>query len=594
MSLGAIFGFLIPAEGFQWIFLCLIFGLAASNWHFVRRSANTKTWEDNWKHATSGGFDTEHGSVHDISEAVASRAERLAESMPGILLIVGLLGTFIGLGIALDRAADVVTAQKGIDELVGTMDGLGTKFKTSTWGILSFLIFKAWVAVSDFDGKRMRWCAAKMREQLDQRRAAQSQKEDQFNQRMANAIRDFGNQVALSIVKTGNSDRVILQESRDSLAGIAKDMLGLQTAMTGFLDANTQNLITIQSSAAQMGDAAKQVGGAATGLGDVVAQLKDGLEKSISDMNSAIEKNLDTVSSTMKAATDGVKDSAEKLDDSIRAIKTELSVSIAEMGGQLAGAAGEIKTAVNALPASVDQTMDKIIGAVDSMQANFSKNLETIDQSLTKATTDISSAISSVPQAMNEVREAIAKSVEIQTRANGKFNATSDSLRTTVDVMTAFVKDLGGDIKLGLGAISDTALKIGHLKDNFTAITDSAKTNAETNAASMQALVDTMNEVADGLAPLQKMVQTFKEDSAWMRQTGTHATGNIDNALSRLKTIVDQQEKAVVVAEQNLAALTSLSAAISSGFSPDAHRQANLAAELELPAPAPASLTPGA
>lgn len=72
----------------------------------------------------------------------------MAEIMPGILLILGLLGTFLGLSMALNKASSILidaNSAAGMDSamsnLMGMMEGLGTKFKTST-GNNSILISK--------------------------------------------------------------------------------------------------------------------------------------------------------------------------------------------------------------------------------------------------------------------------------------------------------------------------------------------------------------------------------------------------------------------------------------------------------------------
>ena len=77
--------------------------------------------------------------------------------MPGLLLVIGLLGTFVGLGIALNKASEILQQAQGagmdqaMGNLMGMMEGLGTKFKTSTWGIIGFLLFKAWATKNGFD-----------------------------------------------------------------------------------------------------------------------------------------------------------------------------------------------------------------------------------------------------------------------------------------------------------------------------------------------------------------------------------------------------------------------------------------------------------
>ena len=112
------------------------------------KSAKVTAWEKNWvgENLNQNNLESDNGSIHELSEAIATKAEKTAEMLPGILLVFGLLGTFLGLGLALNNASNVLVNANstGMDgamaELIGMMEGLGAKFKTSTWGLLCFII----------------------------------------------------------------------------------------------------------------------------------------------------------------------------------------------------------------------------------------------------------------------------------------------------------------------------------------------------------------------------------------------------------------------------------------------------------------------
>ena len=139
-------------------------------------------WEKNWRGgARINALDIEHGSIGELSHAVASGWERFASNMPGLLLIIGLLGTFLGLGLALDKASailqghdDSLNAMSGsLTQLTGMMKDLGTKFKTSTWGIIAFIVIKLWEAAPlSAESKRTDWCLGHMKAEIDLSRKA--------------------------------------------------------------------------------------------------------------------------------------------------------------------------------------------------------------------------------------------------------------------------------------------------------------------------------------------------------------------------------------------------------------------------------------
>ncbi|MRF42641.1 hypothetical protein GIJ78_19075 [Escherichia coli] len=193
MSFQEILTFLLPsADPLQLLFAGLIGVLSLLTVVALRRGAREQTWASRWKGGGQDDLDVEHGSLHEISAAVASPGERMAEYMPGILLILGLLGTFLGLGIALNKASTILVdanAGGGMDDamknLMGMMEGLGTKFKTSTWGILAFLLLKLYAARNGYEERRLRWCAKQMKHAFD---SSRQQRQDERQQAQATLL----------------------------------------------------------------------------------------------------------------------------------------------------------------------------------------------------------------------------------------------------------------------------------------------------------------------------------------------------------------------------------------------------------------------
>ena len=150
----------------------------------VSITASARAWEKKWNHASNSKSGVsqgiEQGGVTDLFHIVATRPEKLAEVMPGMLLIVGLLGTFIGLGLALDKASSILGASNamdaagaadGLQNMLGMLKGLGTKFKTSTWGIAGFILMKVWSEVTQFEEKRLAWVIGKVKKESEARNA---------------------------------------------------------------------------------------------------------------------------------------------------------------------------------------------------------------------------------------------------------------------------------------------------------------------------------------------------------------------------------------------------------------------------------------
>ena len=189
MNWREVIDFILPRAGdpLQIGFLAIILTLMCSTMISAHWYARAASWEHKWNRGTpndsSGDLDIEHGSVTDLWYAVATAPEKLAEIMPGLLLVIGLLGTFLGLGIALNHASNILGqpnalsasgATNSMQDLMSMMQGLGTKFKTSTWGITGFVLLKIWSELTRFEEKRLTWVIGKVKAELERRKREKS------------------------------------------------------------------------------------------------------------------------------------------------------------------------------------------------------------------------------------------------------------------------------------------------------------------------------------------------------------------------------------------------------------------------------------
>jgi quinol-cytochrome oxidoreductase complex cytochrome b subunit len=96
MNASEFFEFIFPQyDLLQISFLVLILSMMVLAVVTTHIYANSVHWEKKWNGNTpddhQDDLDIDHGSVTDIWNAVATAPEKLAEIMPGMLLVVGLL-----------------------------------------------------------------------------------------------------------------------------------------------------------------------------------------------------------------------------------------------------------------------------------------------------------------------------------------------------------------------------------------------------------------------------------------------------------------------------------------------------------------------
>ncbi|MEX9757062.1 hypothetical protein AB7W88_16550 [Providencia vermicola] len=244
MTFHEFISFLLPGfDIIQMMFGGMMLFLVLLTIGLLWRQANHKYWEQKWQGSATNNtaqyLDVKHGAVSEISNAVASPAEKIADIMPGILLILGLLGTFLGLGIALNKASDILidANSAGMDSamsnLMGMMEGLGTKFKTSTWGIIAYLILKGWTAFKGYDDQRLRWCAQKMKLVFDQSRQDKLVERERTQQLFLNTLQNINGSI--------KSESYLTRQSLDSFSSGMKPLL--QTLIDQGNSASQQNIV---------------------------------------------------------------------------------------------------------------------------------------------------------------------------------------------------------------------------------------------------------------------------------------------------------------------------------------------------------------
>lgn len=205
------------------IFFVVIWGLFFFTIFRVYKTAKSENWENNWyggnKNNKSKKLDAEHGSVMEISEAVATPAEKLADIMPGMILIIGLLGTFLGLGLALDKASSILTGANALSNMDASManlmqmlEGLGTKFKTSTWGLLAFILLKVILSKNGYEERRLRWSIEKVKSELDIVRDQRLQEERNNNNKLIDCMQSIAMQFEKTVAKNQSTNQEQLKQ----------------------------------------------------------------------------------------------------------------------------------------------------------------------------------------------------------------------------------------------------------------------------------------------------------------------------------------------------------------------------------------------
>lgn len=470
-----------PLEPLQVAFFAIIFGFAAYTCIGLRH-ARPENWERNWHREAGNGaanLDVDHGSVNDLCSAVATRQEKLADIMPGMLLIVGLLGTFIGLGMALDKASMILSDASGggnMDAMMGNlmsmMHGLGSKFKTSTWGIAAFLILKTWSSRVNYDGYRLSWCVAKMKSEVDRRHGEARKLQQEDNARIVDAI----------------------------------GMLGSTMKQIAELQANTIAEQHLEMLKAQKHAHQQQI-----------AKLTDVADES-KKTRDAIESFVDGVSGSTAAVADAAKKMAKAAADTVSSTNDLQSVI------------GELRAGVSDVIGNMKQELGETI---DNMGHSFAEHMNTISERLGGAANDISNSINRLSSNVDETLHGVKKSIEdsqaTQNKAYALFKTTSDTLTIHIDAMTGLIEELRKDITSSLGTVAKTGLQIA---DSSKAIIEASKNTVAAIAQNVEDTKTISSNLCNATEAMQDVASALQKNAG--QDDLVKAVHSIDRQVSDL------------------------------------------------------------
>lgn len=556
-----ILSFLLPQpELLQMSFFAFIWSATILTALMVALQAKPRGWEKKWRggNLESSALQADHGSVHDLSETVSTTAEKIAGIMPGMLLVVGLLGTFLGLGMALDHASTIlqksgnasVGAMGGaMQDLTAMMQGLGTKFKTSTWGIMAFILLKVWDLLLGYESRRLAWCIGKVKAQLEQtqqQREAASKAHDLFLQgcmasaakflsgamgKQADALKVQWQQQLKIQQRTESEKKQLLQAGINSLnthiAGVTQGIAALMQSNTD----NQQAIISEIGSAAERNERAlsefadsnsSNLQTGFQGLNNGIAGVTQGIDALLqgqADSQQAIVGEVSRCAERTEQALSAFADSnSRSLQVGFEGLNTGIDGVTQSIGALLQGQADNQQNIVSELSNSAERT-ERAIGTLGE---NNRRDLQAGFEGL-------NSGIAGVTQGIDELREGQIQSQQIARDGQEITREIASFSKRSEQALTEFT---------------------GSSRDNLQALQVAAQTMGEAgskvskSAVELQAVVDNLNvrmtEVMEGVkadlnGTLTTMNSDFSRNLSTMGEQLEIATGNLGQVMEAVK-----------------------------------------------------------
>lgn len=473
----------------------------------------------------------------------------LAPYLTGLLVLLGMLGTFLGMvvtlqgtGSALQSASDLQAVRSS---LAAPVQGLGLAFGTSLAGIagsamlglLSALCRRERLqAAQQLDariGTSLRvFSLAHQREEsfkllqqqsqlmpllvdrLQAMMATLEQQNQSTNERLVAGQDAFHHKAAAAYgelaASVGQSLNESLRESARAAGAVIEPVV--HSTMAGIASTFEQGSVSlVQTVSTQL----------ASAVGDVSSQLGDTLGR----VNAKLDATLDGVSTQLASTLDGV---GSQLQTTLGAVSTQLASSLGQVNTQLEGTLGSVSATlegtVGRVSTKLDSTLDGVSAKLDSTLDGVSTKLDaTLDGVSAKldATADgISASLAATVDGVSNRLDANAEGVG--TQLAGTLQGVADKLESTLDHVSS---QLHASVEQVNGSWSGALALHRQTHEALSASTQEALHGAAASFESHSAsLLRTMDEA---LVRQQDALASRDEArlSAWNESLQTLATG---------------------------------------------------------------------
>lgn len=604
MSSSEILSFLLPGyDPIQLIFGTSMLLLGSATLIAMFWGARPANWERKWNGSGADDLDVEHGSVNEISAAVASTGEKMADLMPGVLLILGLLGTFLGLGIALNKASSIlIEANSGggmdnaMTSLMGMMEGLGTKFKTSTWGLMAFLIIKALAGLKGYEEKRLRWCIGKMKAAFEHSRQASRKSSEQQQQALLGTLKTLDQTLLeqlqanrevlerqLQLSQHGiQATTVALSTTHQAIDGLQQVLLPqLQTLNTSSLDTsrslskatellqqhgeqNQQQLSDGQAMRASLENELRELLSTLTQIAQANTTAQATTHLAIADMQQALFPQLQTLNASSLNTCRSLGEVTtllqrhgeqnQKLLDDSHATRTSLEGfieanssnlgAISDAAGQMAGAAGgigqsanQLQTAIGEFKSSVSEVLDglkrDLAETIGDMGESFAHNMSNISTTMAQATSGISNAVSDLSVNVGKTMTSVQQSNDASMAIQKNAHVAFIQSSDTLNEKIEIMKGLVEDLRERIVKGLQAVSESNRNMASLTQRNDSVVEHSSRSAEAINQLVEQLKSLQLS-SPLQPAVERM------IKQVDTlgSSLSNIDQHISMLQQAV--------------------------------------------------------
>jgi hypothetical protein len=530
--------YFLPYSSFEWFFFLVISSIAIVTMILIKKSAQDHSWQKKWFGLDKTNLQSQHGSIHDLSQKVATGPENFGDILPSTLLILGLLGTFVGLGLALNKASLIISQGSSSDmegamgDLMLMMQGLGTKFKTSSWGILGYLTFKTWTSINNYHGRRLDFCAKMLSGELNNYRTYRIKLFNihQENLEVQKNLLKYQSSMNETLNKLHEKQTTDLHTQSLRFSKIHDLLKALEASLSGIGSAATK----IENSADSFGHTAEQ-------LGTTVELLSSSVTTTFESLQNNFKILMDDTTTSLVAAvekiTTATNDMKISLDTSLNNVQTGIEGILNQSSQQLLESSTELKTILGEMNVKLSQTMNDMNDSVTNMKDGvgevLSKTSEamqlqigSLDDKMTKTLENLKSNLDQMVEGLFVMTDSFTKEMtqtlqQVEQVLEGSAAAQNESV-LGFQASTNHMKD---DLGSALASLRDTVKKFANTLDQTNGLKAELITLQKESNEKLLKAVKSVQQTAPGPLPQKKALSS---------QTGLNTKAN-QKSISPLK-----------------------------------------------------------
>lgn len=431
----------------------------------------------------------------DFEGELSSASTRFAEALPSIVILVGLIFTFAGLGTAIHEAARQ-GAGGDPNQLLRVLEPLGYKFQTSVWAILGSLVVRAFVS---------RWIIAPRAALASKLYRALVQKErGRQEETVLGAVRSLADAWRELGVQSAERETTRHAEVTRALAPIGQFAV-IANALNDVARAQANTATELKTSASGLGRA----------VNDLARDQSDGHKKltgAIDTMKTEVSKILSNVGNDFNAIVGHTKKAVGDLD-------TSLDKRLKALGQLLESMREDNKSTANIWKQTLKDSAESLKTTQDEFQTKLQDALDGIENSLGGAAGEIKAAVDDSQNSLKVLLGDVGKAIECMTEEVQRLKTVSEAQAHRIGVVKNEMEQLRNEV--GVIAQSAARLRSKDIEDNTRKAADGISAQQQLLDRMLRATVATARRVK----PLESELQGVRASAQEAARAGSEIHG---------------------------------------------------------------------